>query len=304
MPVRGGEQPRRALSSLFWVRSGALRSMLRLGRGPSVDRRDGAPTVGPDPARSPSRGSVAEDPPWCRGEHERDRRPSCGPGCRGSGPAPCRTGMGSSPPASPTSSPRACVGWFEQYVTVFLGAHAGYEPTDEPVQRCSDLDGLRAVYSGFLGCWSRCGSGGWCGEGPTRGRRSSITRCCSTSGGSSPTSTRACRWRCCRPTGTAGARPRRGPAGDGPDRAPSGRSRTSGRARVVDRCAARQPAGSAAGASASAVLAADLLVALGAELPPAPWRRSSGLDRAGQDGGVEPGAHHGVVLVGRSSCSW
>lgn len=42
---------------------------------------------------------------------------------------------------------------FEKYVTVFVGAHAGYEPTDEMVQRCWDLDGLREMYSGFLEQW-------------------------------------------------------------------------------------------------------------------------------------------------------
>jgi phenylacetic acid degradation operon negative regulatory protein len=42
---------------------------------------------------------------------------------------------------------------FEKYVTVFVGAHAGYEPTDELVQRCWDLDGLREMYGGFLAYW-------------------------------------------------------------------------------------------------------------------------------------------------------
>jgi phenylacetic acid degradation operon negative regulatory protein len=42
---------------------------------------------------------------------------------------------------------------FERYVTVFLGSHAGFEPTGELVRRCWDLDGLRTMYAGFLQQW-------------------------------------------------------------------------------------------------------------------------------------------------------
>lgn len=42
---------------------------------------------------------------------------------------------------------------FEKYVTVFVAEHVGYEPTDEVVRRCWDLDGLREMYAGFLERW-------------------------------------------------------------------------------------------------------------------------------------------------------